>query len=508
MCSDFDAKLSDLSTRIRRWAVKREFEEEGYSTIVDSDWIAPPEGYEPGKPFTDGTQAMRPLTPEIYKQGYDPEYPGYPTDAYYAEEGSEVWNQKYDELTWVDEAIMQFGQSNPSELQGLLTRVQDIPELLCGDAAWKETEGPLERYEDRDSGVLEDEAFRADILLENGMAEFRNWDGETAGVYRRAFGDNGDKWREIVQGDYYLAEVLVAAAEAQLAVYITARESIVNICESTRLALWGMEDPGESGGGWGTLLVVLGAIAATSLTLASAGTAAAIVGASFTISAAIVRQAESGDVDSGVGEGGGEKIEISGDTVRDVLYSMDRTINTLIEQINDAETQIREVLLNAYNDAVADGGVKPRYQLILEAGAPELSEETMGGRNVDADPGDLAAAAVEAFPPAAERLLGAHEALVGSGGDGGEFNSEVYSGPNSVQSAWMSLRRLLQDITGGNGEKVEHAGEVLLQYAKETGAVDETAAQEVEQTYGELDVEYSGQTHEPYEESVADRKGL
>ncbi|MGH8877536.1 MAG: hypothetical protein ACRD0P_09375, partial [Stackebrandtia sp.] len=334
------------------------------------------------------------------------------------------------------------------------------------------------------------------ILLENGIAEMKNWTGNTAAVFVTSFGANGEKWTEVVQGNYYLSEALVRGIEAQMAIIIAAREDIVTICDDTLSALKSM----ESGGDTGSALIILGAIAATTLTVASFGTAAAVVGAAFTITATMVKAAEAGDVKTGAPAKASD-YPIGGETAMGVLLSMNSAVGGLTTDIFEQEGKLAGKLEALYNNVLSKAGdgdpAMESFEIAFKE--PALADVTLGGlgsREQSADTHYLKTAAETAFPDAASRMLTAHGKIAGSvGGEEAAFNCETYDLASQACYPWTALRDLVQDLTASNGKKVKHTGEVILNYAKDTGVVDDGTASTLDKEYGELDVDMSGREH-------------
>ncbi|MGH8876045.1 MAG: hypothetical protein ACRD0P_01670, partial [Stackebrandtia sp.] len=186
---------------------------------------------------------------------------------------------------------------------------------------------------------------------------------------------------------------------------------------------------------------------------------------------------------------------------------MDSTIGALQSDILNRETHAKDALYRAYMAVVGGMG---RFVVTPEEGTPELNQENLGTRDLEASLEYLEAAAVHSFPVAARRMLDAHAHVLEIGGDGGEFHSDCYDSVSAVQTPWLELKYLLQDVTATNGELVKLAGEVLFAYAIEVGTLDQTSAadiQKAETAFGKPDATFSGVEHVPYQQPATDRNG-
>ncbi|HIV57145.1 MAG TPA: hypothetical protein H9902_04230 [Candidatus Stackebrandtia faecavium] len=469
-------ELKKKSEEIRHWAVKRMFEDEGYK--------AERKGEDEGGFFT----GRKELTKERYEGGPSP-HPSRanPDDMdenskYIARQGTDVWKMKYDEIVWVYDSVKQFGQGNPSQLKSLISSVSGVPFELMGQEDWADNVSKLKRSDD--SGKYKG----TEILLENAIHEAKNWDGDTAATFVATYGADGDKWESAVQGNYYMSEALVKAAEAQLALIIAAREDVLEICDATISALSKMESDNSGDATFG--LAVLGAITTAGLTLASFGTAATIAGAAFAITGAAVSAAENGS-DPGTGVSGG-KYTIGGDSAVGILVSMNSAISKVTKGMFDQESDIANGLVNVHNAALGD-----RSRYVIGTDTPELSNPTDGwGNRVSGNLIALEEAAKESFPPAAKRLHSANNDLAAVSGESAAFHAETYGFETVVCDPWIALRHLIQDYVGSNANKVENTGKVMLQFAKNAGVVDDDASKKIDKTYKNFDSTGSGQEHE------------
>lgn len=487
----FTDKLAKLSLDIRHRATGREFEEENY--LVRWDGPGKDHDYLPGR-------TVKELTVERYKSGpvsYNEYGPGDENFNYYVCPGSTVWNLKFATFDWVDDVITCHGKSHPTSMEELIGSLQDLPNLLCAESEWivarkegAENEGskkngaesPLKLLYFRDPTETD-----RDILLENGISELDRWSGDTASAYTNTFGASGNKWTDIVQRNYYLAELLVTSAEAQLAVFITARESIMSIADKTSQAMWSVHE--SDGDGWRAVLNIVGVVVTAGLSLASFGTASTLVGAGIAITKEIINLSESGET----GESRDGACTISGDTVSAVLASMSGNITDLDSKMLDEQHEIRDFLWTVYNSVVTN---RSEFQIVIDKDVAPMSQKSMGERTVEGQLSKLCDAAENAFPAAAKPMLKVNAALAAVGDNHEAFAAETHGGVTSVHAAWLAVRDVLQDLTGANGDIVKRAGEVLLKYAVDIGELDDSAAADIDKTYRRLDAEYSDTDHE------------
>lgn len=485
---DFTSLLESKSRRVRRWATLRHIEQQGYHC---QNWY---DGYD--IPFS-----AKELTLERYLGGPGsvPSDPTDPTSSgrdqnldYWATFGGEVWNHVFGELDWVDEKIMRFGQANLTGLKTLIKDIDNLPTLLRGDDSWRDSAGlsTLEHFEGGYTG-LPPEGKPGDILLESAMEELCNWSGATAVEYTRAFGRNGEEWEQIAYNNYALGEYVISAAEAQLAVFVTIRESVDNVCDKTIEALWGVNES-EGDNGLALILTVVGSVLAIGLTVASMGAAApataaalgaasSLVSSGFGLTSAVVSAATSGsgNIDSGAP---GEEIEISGDTAMDVLDSMSTHLDKVIDVARDKETEIKEALESAVSAVDAS---RSAFEIIFPEGTPS---DDMGEREVALSTGDLEHVATTLFPRSAYRMHRAHSVLADSTGEYEAFQSEFNPAATAAYRPWTNLRDLLQDLTASNGAKIEYAGGFLLRYAIEMDVVDGLNAEDFRRLLDNEDV--------------------
>lgn len=490
----FDGRLEELSRQVRNQAVRRTFEEEGYK----AEWGDEDHKRDSGWHFWQGNSDTLTLDrylsgqPSPGAKGHQPD----PNTKYVALQGTDVWEHVLAEFDWVHDAIVKFGQADPTAQKAMRDEMKDIALLLCADRAWSNVlEGSEQLDRDFSGGIP-----GAELTLENANAEFAHWEGEFATAFTLAFGDSMHAWNEIVQGNFYLAAALTDSIDAQTAVVVAVRKDVVNICEAAINALGGMEG-GDEGVSNSTLLTIAGAVIATTLTVATGGAAApAVVGAAFAITAAVVSEAEgSGNPEvAGTSE---EEFDVSGDTVLSVLISATNHLATVTSTASEQEGEIKDTLWEAYN-AVMDSRDKFEIDIAAKVPEPGGGAGQIGARDTTAETATLASVATTTFPEAAEPLLSANAGLAGIGDGDGVFVNDAYGSITQVQAPWTAVRDILMDVTATNGQTVKHTGEVLLDYAVDTGVIDDDNAQTVRDTYGDLDVNESDRDHEVYEPPV------
>lgn len=501
MADGFKEVLESKSRRIRRWATRREIERHNYTCEL---WPSYGEDFSWNPDFA--------LTLDRYLTGIDPDGAAHSQNRnWYAPYQGEVWNYVHGQFDWVDELIMSFGRSDPDAMGSLIKSVEDVPEYLLGKNAWRD-ETKLSDMNRLDGGSelaqgYGAEEYRNRILLASAMQELTYWTGATATAYTRTFGGLGENWEEVCENNYLLAECLIGAVNAQMAVYLTARESVTNVCDKTIEALWGVNEGIGDEEGWSpsasSVITVIGAVTGLIVTAATFGTMTVpVVAAAFAISSTIALEIQKGSGNTEAtgdpeGEAGPTQIEISGSTPVEVLESMRNHLETIQSSGSEEEERIRTALRDAYSAAADNADARTKFEITF---ADDTPTDDMGEREVSLTTGDLEHAATVLFPQSADRVLGAHDVLATSSDGGAAFASEWHAGPTTVQGPWLALRDLLQDLTAANAEKIRYAGDFLLKYAIEVGEVDETSAANLDETYEHLDteIETSGREHGAY----------
>ncbi|ADD40791.1 hypothetical protein [Stackebrandtia nassauensis] len=482
MTDGFTTKLESYSKRIRRWATRREIERKGYGCEVWYDGGGDPGGTElPLSTYLDPY-----ATADFRDNG-----------GYYAPYEGEVWNHVHAEFDWVHTRIMEFGKSQPSALESLITAVQAVPTTLLGRSTWRNDGdlGGMHQFETRQALTERyghDDATVEQVLLTDAMDVLSDWRGATAGAFTTTFGSNGGAWEGIAEQNYYLAEHLLAGLEAQLAVNTTTRESVIRTCSNTIEALW---DVNEGGGDASTFLTIFGAVA--SVALVSFPLAGAITAAAFAITTELVNQAQSDSGDVVTGAPGSQEHAITGATPAEILDCMASAFDKIILTAAEHEDTLRDTLYDAYNAVTSSAGARSTFEITFEEGT---SMDDMGDREVSVSDDELKEAATVHFPRATQRVLGANADLAAShGGESAAFAAETGSGTTAAHPAWTALRDLLQDLTATNGGKLEFAGQFLYDFAVETGVVDADNAEAVNASniYADSEPRSTGSTHEP-----------
>lgn len=476
MADGFTTKLESYSRRIRRWATRREIERHSYGCQT---W------YDEGEPS--GTV----LTLDMY---LDPAATADYRDngAYYAPYEGEVWNHVHGELAWVDEMVMGFGKSDLTASARLITGVEDVPPYLRADDAWRDGIGSKEYFDD--GGALPAGELQENILLDTAMEVLKTWNGVTADAYQETFVGSSELWREVCLNNYALSEYLIAGAESQLAINLTARESVIRICSNTIEALWGVNEGDSEGDKTTTFLTIAGAL--TTLLLVNNPVTGAIAAAAFAIGTDLVGRAQS---DSGEVEAtcpNGEENTIDGSTPADVLECMANALTKVTQTAIQHEETTRDMLRSAYNAVVSSAAARTEFEITFKDGTPT---DAMGEPETSLVESDVKEAATVLFPASAERVLFAHGKLADSTGDDGAFTADNGGGTTVIKAAWTDLRDLLQDLTGANAAKIAFAGEFLLDYCVQIGALDQSNADDVRQTYGEIAT--TGREYEPWYEN-------
>lgn len=476
MADGFATKLESYSRRIRRWATRRHIEMNGYGCET---WYGG--GDSGGTVLPLDTY----LDPHANADSRDNQH-------YYAPYEGEVWNHVHGEFAWVDEMIMSFGQSNLSALKGLIESVQDVPEYLMADPAWREGIESKNYFDD--GGALPSGEAQESILLNTAMAVLKSWNGATADAYQETFVGASERWREICINNYALSEYLVAGAESQLAVHLTARESVIRICSNTIESLWDVNEGG--GGDASAFLTIAGALA--SVGLVAFPLAGAITAAGFAITTELVNQAQSESSEVTTDAPGSKKFGITGSTPMEVLENMSAALANVTQTATEQEEAIRDMLRSAYNTVASGASARSEFEVTFKEGTPT---DAMGEPETSLVESDIEDAATVYFPASAARVLTAHEKLAASGGDDGAFAAESGGGTTAVMAAWTDLRDILQDVTAANGAKITFAGEFLLAYGVQIGAVDDGNADGIRQTYDGYAVEPTDREYEAWHEN-------
>lgn len=499
----FNKKLDTLAKDILKLAVAKEFEEQAFRTRID------------GKDTGGNTE----LTVDVYNKfkrlDADPkltkdkvgltEADG--ESSYYAVPGSEVWKLKHTEMNLdeVERTIKYFGRSNVKELHALLEKLKDVPNKLCMLPEWMDSDkGKPRNKPTRSVNSGKAEMFLPDF--QNLLADNEAWSGATKKVYTAALGGGAEYWKRIVRSDYILAEKLVSALEAQLSVFVTTRESIVNIGNRTKEALRTCGEPPSDGSGntagLRAVLSITAAIAIAALavgaTVASGGGATPVLsvtgtlvsGANSVIGAALTYAAA--PTDSPQTGGGGDGLHIGGAKARDVLNSMFRAISELVSKYNEQEREIARVVTENYNEVVP-AEVRKTCELTFENNHAGLTTADVRGSNLKANLPNLRVAALKELPEAARVMLEANQTLASIGDGNTEFWSEYIGATSPAREPWTALRDALQDFTGNNGAKMKQAGQVLFGYLQSVGSTDGKNAADLYKT----DPRYSGKEHNP-----------
>lgn len=404
-------------------------------------------------------------------------------NTFVALKGSEVWKYVADQFSWAKDSIMEFGKATPSTTKALRDDAKNASLNLCADKAWSnamEGSEPL----DRDFGGA---IPGSDLLIENVIKELEYWSGDFANSFILTFGNSVEKWEEIVQGNFYLGALLTESLDAQTAVTVAARDDVMEILDSTEAALGKLGSGDEVGAS--TLLAITGALIGVTLTVASFGTAAAVVGAAFAVTTAVVSAAEKNGQNEATDGLGSENINISGENAFWTLNSMCIHLGKVQETMGKQEEKVKDVLWEAYNVVLAN---RNKYEVSITA-----DTGNMGSRETGAETNTLKAVAETDFPAAAAALLKANEKFGGM--DAGSAFKSDYSGYDTViKYPWEHVRDLLVDVSGRNAEVVAKTGQFLFNYASDSDVVDNDAAGKIYEEIG--DIEKSGRDHEPYEE--------
>ena len=474
----FREDLDHAVTDIRTWAVKRLFEEQDYYAELKSGEQGPeipPLGSFYRQFFQVGYQE---LTVERFKSGGNniTDY----NDEWTALEGSEVWAQQFDSLSWVKDQFAGYGKADLDKSLALRDAVKTVPPELLGERSWIEDNHKLKDLVGPTANPSQ--GTFADVLLDDGITEIGHWEGGTASAFETMFGTGGQHWRAVVQGDYYVSQALVGGVDALLGIGIAGRRDILSIAKQTLEALKKVPMSFDTKTG----LAIVGTVITTALSIASLGATSAIVGAAFAISSTLLSQAEEAAKKD-------DDIAIDGPAVTTILDSMSRGIRLLNTKIVEAETTICQTLTDVYNGVLSQ---RDEYELGYGSGRlKSVTTENLGKRNTAGDMDDLERAAKTAFPRAASRMATANARLAATTDTQlGALDSDLSGSPSGVQPSWTALRDLLQDMTRGNSRLVAATGEALLGYAKETTRADYSSAKRL---YQSAELEESGRKHRP-----------
>ncbi|MGH8794610.1 MAG: hypothetical protein ACRDXX_18425 [Stackebrandtia sp.] len=509
------SKLDEIGENLQRRAARLRFLEDDYEV----EWASEDREY-----WESGWGALHPLTLDRYQNGAEPsknrdDVGGAPNAHYYVKRPSEVWNHVWDEFQWIRDRINEFGKADITELETLLTKMTAACEALCAETSWQTKHGEVPKL-----GIG---ATGSEMLLKAGIRELDRWSGAAADTFKDHFEDG--KWEELAQNNFYLAEILVQALNAQTATIVAARRDVVAAVEEADQRLSTLADEARDADvsaatAVALTLTIAGCLAGpVGLAFAAGTTAAAattIVGSTLSITSTVISAANAGNVSDEVAEEADtkDKISIEGATVDDVLDSLNSELYRIEEELSDRTSEIATSLIDTYAallgpDENLDSSV--RYARLELSFPNDLSgadsgnvsgSDKMGTRETDADLEDLEKAATEHFPVAASAVLSANALVAATeGNEDAAFHQEcstLDSGSiTSVRDAWMDLRDLLQDTTAANGARIHSAADALLLCAEAVGAVDEEAAEDVRKSDPDRDEDGDGKV-EPGEGKI------
>lgn len=499
----FESDRDEAAREVRVWATRRMFEEEGW----DVEWGDHDVDYYQDDPPWWGWE-RQPLTIERYyagKDGVTPKEGMQGQGHYYVKRGSAVWDMKYAETEWVADKFKEFGNNSTNELKSIRKSIEDATLKLCADKMWgiamsnkAQSESAHAQIPALESGVIGDA-----LLMEKALTELTNWTGDAASVFTSAFGERGARWESVVQGDYILAMLLLISIDAQVSSMVTARNDALVIAEKTVETMWTV---GEGNADANVCLLTIGAIVGVGLTAAGWGIAAAICAGVVSIASPGVSELDQ-PKEAEIGSEG-EDIKVSGSTPEEVLDSMKSALDKVQNDATQNQVDISSGLMEAYDIATQRNS---DYEVIFEENRNSFDEssdkdfnsEDVMGEPIHLDTERLKKAAMKSFPDAAEALTVANERLAETSGDeDAAFRVDhlLESESSEVKVPWMLLRDLAQDYIGSNASKVNTAGQVLYDGAKEMGVLDGENAndlEEVRKQYEDADVTLSGREHKP-----------
>lgn len=489
--NDARAQLAELSRAIRDSAVARQFELEGYSAAIGDGQV---------KDVRDGlgsrAKQLDVATYERFASGRANPSTSVETETamgeYYAIHDSPVWKYVYRKLDLdsTDYKIMWFGNSNGAAAVQLVETLRRTSDKLCARADWRGPE-KAKALNERNLNVGNRDALLGLCL---SLMSTGQWQGKTMDVYHEAFG--GDKWDFIIEADYMLSEMLTCALEAQVAINITTRESIVSICEATLEKLGLAQVDVGVPKGVKVVLKIVGAIAPLAFRTAMPG-ASAVIGAAQGILNELLALAPQPKPRSQLV--GDDQFHISGGTPSEIITSMHEAIERLTELVAAQEGEVAEKLRATYNQ-ISTTAERERFELTFKKPVHMTDGDVRATNLVAANAEVLETVALNEFPAAAAMMSEANGQLVAAGDGGAAFKSELLGNPSPAHEPWSGLRSLLQDFTGNNAAKTKHAGQVLFRYVVDTGIVDNHSAREIDdigRRLDEISPRLSGRDHKP-----------
>jgi len=149
------------------------------------------------------------------------------------------------------------------------------------------------------------------------------------------------------------------ALQAEQKILTESRRNIVQLGDGTKTALEALDNGGAD---WGMILTVAGAVVGVVGAVATGGTSLAItfalIGGGISIAGAVVAEAE-----------------VKGETVEEVITSMDDAITKLREAIADEEDILVRALSQDVDTVFANyGNLAPKRPYVADATAADLSE--------------------------------------------------------------------------------------------------------------------------------------
>jgi hypothetical protein len=187
-------------------------------------------------------------------------------------------------------------------------------------------------------------------------ADVQDWRGTAAEQFTENF---LSPFGQIRLNQIGLVDELTVALEAERKILEESRRNIVQIGDGTLTALNALDDGGTD---WGMILTVAGAVVGVVGAVATGGTSLAItfalIGGGISVAGAAVAEAS-----------------VHGDTVEDVITSMDDAIRKLKEAIADEEDILVRALTQDVDTVYANwDNLQPPRPYVADATASDLSE--------------------------------------------------------------------------------------------------------------------------------------
>lgn len=237
-------------------------------------------------------------------------------------------------------AITAFCEAIPPRFEWFTHRDPDRLTAMLGDLNYVKT------------GLSEGVTAKIDLVT----ADVQDWRGSAAEQFTENF---LSPFGQIRLNQIGLVDELSTALQAEQKILTESRRNIVQLGDGTKTALEGLDDGGSS---WGMVLTVAGAVVGVVGAVATGGTSLAItfalIGGGISIAGAAIAEAE-----------------VQGETVEEVITSMDDAITKLREAIADEEDILVRALSQDVDTVFANyDNLAPKRPYVADVTAGDLSE--------------------------------------------------------------------------------------------------------------------------------------